>query len=89
MGAVCSESPQIPGPSVITSTSRRSDDAPPEGRPSRVKQLQAKNVDDTMFDEDGGSEADTSTSAANKCKGKYRIKVKGAACHGRACCRGT
>ena len=23
------------------------------------------------------------------CKGKYRIIVKGAACHGRACCEGT
>ena len=29
------------------------------------------------------------TSVVNKCKGKCRIKVKGAACHGRACCRGT
>ena len=29
------------------------------------------------------------TSVVNKCKGKYRIKVKGAACHGRAWCRGT
>ena len=25
----------------------------------------------------------------NGCKEKYRIKVKGAACHGRACCKGT
>ena len=23
-----------------------------------------------------------------KCKGKYRIKMKGAACHGKACCGG-
>ena len=30
-----------------------------------------------------------STSIDNKCKGKYRIKVKGAACHGRGCCGGT
>ena len=24
-----------------------------------------------------------------KCRGRYRIKVKGAACHGHACCGGT
>ena len=27
-----------------------------------------------------------STSTYNKCKGKYRINFKGAACHGSACC---
>ena len=27
--------------------------------------------------------------ASMTCKGKYRILVKGAACHGRACCEGT
>lgn len=29
------------------------------------------------------------TRGAGACKGKYRIKVRGADCHGRACCEGT
>ena len=31
----------------------------------------------------------TCTSSENTCKGKYRINVKGPACHGQACCGGT
>lgn len=30
----------------------------------------------------------TCTSSVKKCKGKYRITMKGAACHGKACCGG-
>ena len=35
-GRCAPTSPQVLGPSVVTLTSRRSYDAPPEGRPSRV-----------------------------------------------------
>ena len=120
-GRCASNSPQVPGPPVITSTNRQSDDALPGGRPrswsndskdekpqglGTYKQLQAVDVDDAEPDEDGGSEAGKQsqakvmgprsiteagearcTSVVNKCKGKYRIKIKGASCHGRACCR--
>ena len=38
----------------------------------------------------GGIETDMEAhvKVTNKCKGKYRIRSKGAACHGRACCEG-
>ena len=28
------------------------------------------------------------TSSVKKCKGRHRITMKGAACHGKACCGG-
>ena len=127
---------QVPGPSVIASTSRRSDDAPPEGRPRELRHKIAESVSDMKMGTSSiGGEADmcagggssqevikrediraraivmelgsndddikargiareqsgtasTCISSVNKCKGKYRIKMKGPACHGQACCRG-
>lgn len=38
------------GPSVIASTSRRSDDAPPEGRPSEVQQSNEENSNDMKLE---------------------------------------
>ena len=163
MGRCAPISLLAPGPSSIASTSRRSDDAPPEGRPCKTGNSYARGVSDINLERssidgvtdrdvgDGGA-ADTtahaevisrevergdnarlssrststdknlpvdqvtdkciemephcnavamelsstdsaretrSTTITNKCKGMYRIKVKGAACHGRACCGGT
>ena len=88
-------SPQAPGPPVIVSTDRRSGEAPPGGRPYKVERSYADNLTDMKPDEhmepcsNGVSLQARSTSIVNKCRGKYRIKVKGAACHGRACCMGT
>ena len=76
---------QVPGLSVIVSTSRRSDEAPPEGRPSRVKHSYVESVDDTKLEEytarrdcttadldaSGGSGAgmDAHVKVINKCRG--------------------
>ena len=45
---------------------------------------------DYLFpDEDQHPVSVKRTRGTGTCKGKYRIKVKGAACHGRTCCEGT
>ena len=49
----------------------------------RAKELATLTSDGTKVD--AGSEAH---SKGSTCKGKYRIRSKGAACHGRACCEG-
>ena len=107
---------QVPGPSVIASTNRRGDDAPPEGRPKNSRHQTAGSMDDMKPETssiDGearatvmgaGSSGDdikahsitrkqsgttsVCTSSVNKCKGKYRIMMKGPVCHGQACCGG-
>ena len=117
MGAVCTTSLSVSGPSVIVSADRRSDDAPPEGQPDiddhevqpdlegdgDVASSGEANIndggeclnkvvssspakDDWHKDEEGLS---GSTHAKVKCMRRYRIKVKGAACRGQACCGGT
>ena len=47
-------------------------------------------VSEADMDTGGGSEVgmEAHVKVTNKRKGKYRIRSKGAACHGRACCEG-
>ena len=46
----------------------------------------AKAMEPGSSTEAGGARG---ASVVTKCKGKYRIYVKGASCHGMACCRET
>ena len=77
---------RAPGSSVIASAGCRGGEAPPEGRPSGHDDADAMDHDDGMGE---GITEVGSTSRRRKRKGMYRIRVKGAACHGRGCCGGT
>ena len=61
---------------------------------SNAEAMEARSTADAMeahsiAEEEMPSTASAGTWTEYKCKGKRRIKVKGAACHRRACCMGT
>ena len=112
MGAVCTTSLSVPGPSVIAPARSWGDDAPPEGQPDMKDRTEVSEhcarsrssvgigmklqaaiaeddvpggVDDALHDK----VISKGTSSRVKCKGKYRITVKGPARHGCGCCGGT
>ena len=59
---------------------------------SNAEGMEPRSIADAMEDRSNTEQQSGATAACtsfgNKCRGKYRIKVKGAACHGRACCMG-
>ena len=98
VGAVCTISLLAPGPPVIASADCWSNDAPPGGQPDRIDHIEVSELQATIADEDEPDEAGKEphanviaqgTSNGVKCKGKYRIMVKGTARHGCGCCGGT
>ena len=61
-----------------------------DGKESHAKVMEPRSSAEAMEPRSVTEAGDARcTSVVNKCKGKYRIKFKGAVCHGRACCRGT
>ena len=87
----------LPGAPVLPSPPHsllRGGEAPQGGRPYEnvmkpVEHMEPRSDAEAGEQQGMGDALVTgSTSFVNKCRGKYRIKMKGSACHGKARCTG-
>lgn len=83
--------PVLPSP---PRTLQRGCEAPPGGRPYMNVIVPVEHMEPHSVTEAGEQQGmcdalvTRSISYVYKCKGRYRIRMKGAACHGKACCLG-
>ena len=84
-------SPALPSPSH---SHQRGGEAPPGGQPY-ANDMKPVELAEPHGENEAGEQQGMGSALVSRCisiamkgKGKYRIKMKGAACHGKACCGG-